>query len=100
MSRSYTSSLTCRKILLNGANGFTSSQKEVVLRIFIALKNPSSSAGFEPANSGSNGKHANHYTTKETSSDNDSSLDSLVALYNALIPSKLRMPLSWGISSH
>jgi hypothetical protein len=33
--------------------------KEVVLLIFIALKNPSSSAGFEPANLEYNGKHAN-----------------------------------------
>jgi hypothetical protein len=34
--------------------------KEVVLLIFIALENPSSSAGYEPANLGSNGKHDNH----------------------------------------
>jgi hypothetical protein len=34
------------------------SPKEVVLRIVIAIKNPSSSAGSEPANLGSNGKHA------------------------------------------
>jgi hypothetical protein len=38
---------------------------KVVLRIFIALKNPSLSAGFENANLGSNGKHANHYTTED-----------------------------------
>jgi hypothetical protein len=31
-----------------------------VVWIFITLKNPSPSAGFEPANLGSNGKHANH----------------------------------------
>jgi hypothetical protein len=31
-----------------------------VLRIFIAIKNPSSSAGFEPANLGYNGKHDKH----------------------------------------
>jgi hypothetical protein len=31
--------------------------------IFICLKNLSSSAGFKPANLGSNGKHDNHYTT-------------------------------------
>jgi hypothetical protein len=37
---------------------FTSPPKEVVLRIFITLKNPSSSAGFEPANLGSSGKQA------------------------------------------
>jgi hypothetical protein len=34
--------------------------KEDVLRIFIAIRNPSSSAGFEPAYIRSNGKHANH----------------------------------------
>jgi hypothetical protein len=32
----------------------------VLLRISIALKTPSSSAGFQPANFGSNGKHSNH----------------------------------------
>jgi hypothetical protein len=30
---------------------------------FVAIKNPSSSAGFQPANFGSSGKHDNHYTT-------------------------------------
>jgi hypothetical protein len=44
------------------ADGFTSSPKEVP--IFIAIKNPLFSAGLEPANLGSNGKHANHYTTE------------------------------------
>jgi hypothetical protein len=37
-----------------------------VLRIFIALKNPSPWPGFEPANFGSSGQHTNHYTTKVT----------------------------------
>jgi hypothetical protein len=36
-----------------------------VLQIFISLKNPSSSAGFEPTNLESNGKHANHYSTED-----------------------------------
>jgi hypothetical protein len=49
----------CRKIL-HGASGFTSPLKEGVLRIFIA------SAGFEPTNLGSNGKHANHYSSQAT----------------------------------
>jgi hypothetical protein len=59
-----------RKVLLHavnqrhGTDGFTSPPKEVVLRIFITLQNPSSSAGVEPANLGSSGKHANHYTTE------------------------------------
>jgi hypothetical protein len=34
--------------------------KEVVLRIFITLTNPSTSVGIEPANRGSSGEHANH----------------------------------------
>jgi hypothetical protein len=55
-------SLTCRKILRHGTDGLTSSPKEGVLRIFIALKNASPSAGYEPANLGSNGKQA---TTKD-----------------------------------
>jgi hypothetical protein len=44
---------------------------EGVLRIFIALKNPSSLAGFEPANLGSKGKHANYYTTEEKKKHNN-----------------------------
>jgi hypothetical protein len=51
---------TCREILRNGTSGFTSPPKEGVLRIFMALKSPSPSVGFEPANLGSSGKHANH----------------------------------------
>jgi hypothetical protein len=34
--------------------------KEVVLRIFITLKKPSTSFGIEPANLRSSGEHANH----------------------------------------
>jgi hypothetical protein len=37
-----------------------------VLRIFIALKNPSPWPDFEPATFGSNGQHTNNYTTKAT----------------------------------
>jgi hypothetical protein len=37
-----------------------------VLRIFIAIKNPSPWPGFEPATFGSSGKHTIHYTTKVT----------------------------------
>ena len=36
--------------LRHGKDGFTSPPKEGVLRIFFALKNPTTSAGFEPAN--------------------------------------------------
>jgi hypothetical protein len=56
--------LTCRKILLQGADGFTFNPKEGVLRIFIAPKNPSPSAGSEQINLVSTGKNANHYTSK------------------------------------
>jgi hypothetical protein len=38
-------------------------RKEVVLRIFIAIKMWSSSTGFEPANLGSSSKYVNHLTT-------------------------------------
>jgi hypothetical protein len=34
-------------------------------QICIYLKNPSLTAGFEPANFGYNGKHANHYFTED-----------------------------------
>jgi hypothetical protein len=50
--------LYARKVLLHavnlqhGTDGFTSPPKEVVLRIFITLKNPSTSAGIEPATLG------------------------------------------------
>jgi hypothetical protein len=59
-------SIHARKALLqsvnlrHGTDGFTSPPKEVVLRIFITLKNPSTSAGIEPANRGSRSEHANH----------------------------------------
>ena len=36
--------------LRRGTDGFTSPLKEGVLRIFFVLKNPTASAGFEPAN--------------------------------------------------
>jgi hypothetical protein len=52
--------LTLRKFLRHGADGFTFPPKEGVLRVFIALKNSSLSAKFEPAILGSNCKHANH----------------------------------------
>jgi hypothetical protein len=43
---------------LHGTDGFTSPPKEGVLSIFFALKNPTTSAGFEPANLGTKGQHA------------------------------------------
>jgi hypothetical protein len=45
--------------LRHGTHSFTSLPKEGVLRIFSALKNPTASAGFEPANLGTRGQHAN-----------------------------------------
>ena len=44
--------------LRHGTDGFTSPPKEGVLRIFFALKNPTASARFEPANLGTKGQHA------------------------------------------
>jgi hypothetical protein len=40
----YSEGILCREILRHGSDGFTSTPKEVMLQIFIALKNPSSSA--------------------------------------------------------
>jgi len=37
--------------------------REIVLRIFVAFKNPSPSVEFEPVILGSNGKNDNSYTT-------------------------------------
>jgi hypothetical protein len=45
-------------------SGFTFFPKEVMLLIFIPLKNPSLSAGFEAANLGSSGKQDEHYSTE------------------------------------
>jgi hypothetical protein len=53
------------QILLHWADGFTSRPKEGVLRIFIALKNPLPSGTIGPANLGSSGKYASHYTTED-----------------------------------
>jgi hypothetical protein len=50
-------------------DGFTSPLKKVMLQIYVAFKNPSSLAGFEPANLVSNGWHANHQTTGRDSLD-------------------------------
>ena len=44
--------------LRHGTDGFTSPLKEGVLRILFDLKNPTASAGFEPANLGTKGQHA------------------------------------------
>jgi hypothetical protein len=44
--------------LRHGTDSLTSPPKEGVLRIFFALKNPTASAGFEPANLSTKGQHA------------------------------------------
>jgi hypothetical protein len=43
--------------LRHGTDGFTSPPKEGVLRIFFRPKNPTASAGCEPANLGARGQH-------------------------------------------
>jgi hypothetical protein len=64
------------KILRHGADGFTSTSKEVVLWNFVKPKYPSLSAGFEHANLGSSGKHDKHYTTYIYSSNTGCSKES------------------------
>jgi len=44
--------------LRHGTDGFTSPPKEGVLRIFFRSKNPTASAGCQPANLGTKGQHA------------------------------------------
>jgi hypothetical protein len=60
----FKSSLTYRIILRHGISGYASHPKEGVLRIFIALKDPSPWPGSNPQPF--SGKHTNHYTTKAT----------------------------------
>ena len=48
----------------HGTDDFTSLPKEGVLRIFFALKNPTDSAGFEPAYLDTKGQHATSRPTK------------------------------------
>jgi hypothetical protein len=52
-----------------------------VLRIFIALKNPSPWSGFESATFGSSGQHTNHYTTKATRNKFAAAFGELSLLY-------------------
>jgi len=56
-------SLACRNIFRHGADGLTSSSKEGMLRIFVALKSPSSLVGFEPAKFVSNLNDDNKQTS-------------------------------------
>jgi hypothetical protein len=61
--RSYCSDLLTRHKILHGNDSFTSPSEEIMLQIFITFKTHLSSARFEPANLGFNGKHDNHQTT-------------------------------------
>jgi hypothetical protein len=58
-STSLLGSFTCGKAR-HGTDSFTSPPKEGVLRIFCP-KNPTASAGFEPANLGIKGQHEEAY---------------------------------------
>jgi hypothetical protein len=58
-------SLTCRKIVQHGADGFPSSLKEGMLWIFIALKIHYLWPCLNLQTLVSNDKHANYYTTKD-----------------------------------
>ena len=49
-----------RRKSTTGTPGFISFPKEVILKIFMLWKNPSSPAGFEHANLGSSGEYDNH----------------------------------------
>jgi hypothetical protein len=49
-----------KNLFLHGTGGFTFALKDDVLWIFITIKNPLSSARFEPVDLGLNGKHNNH----------------------------------------
>ena len=53
--------------LRHGTDGFTSPPKQGVLRIFFALKIPTASAGFEPANYGTKDQHATPTMVKKGS---------------------------------
>jgi hypothetical protein len=57
--------LTCHKISRDGTDGFTSPPKDVVLRIFTAIKIPLSVAGSRPANLGPNDKHNKQWTSED-----------------------------------
>jgi hypothetical protein len=57
--------LTYHNILRHGADGFAFPPKEVVLQIFIALKSPSLTSGFELENLGSSGKHDKNYSSEK-----------------------------------
>ena len=68
--------------LRHGTNGFTSLPKEGVLRIFFSLKNPTASAGFEPANWGSKGQHATFRPPKPLATNNSNMTNARMKDFN------------------
>jgi hypothetical protein len=83
--------------LRHGTDGITSPPKEVVLRIFITLKNPSSSAGFEPANLGSSGKHATTRPPRATTKKINIDIFTAVITWNLR---HLRYPVTFIVDPH
>ena len=79
----------------HGTDGFTSHPKEGALRIFFALKNPTASAGFEPANLDTKGQRATSRPPKPLWGDmdwidlalvRDSSWALVIAVMDLLVP--------------
>jgi hypothetical protein len=89
--------------LLNAANlqhwtdGFTSPPKEGVLRIFFALKNPTSSAGFEPTNLGTKGQHATSRPPKSYRASKYYQVFLFVQLNAQLDHSRLKLTLKFTL---
>jgi hypothetical protein len=81
-------------MLRHGADDFTSPPKENTLRIFIGFKNPSPSAGFEPANIGSNCKHANNYTAEGDYSYSYSNLHITATYFQTVYTIKVGVKMS------
>ena len=82
--------------LQHGTDGFTFPPKQGVLRIFFALRNPTVSAGFEPANLGTKGQHATprppkplHFNQRELR-DALGKADQPVAKWSLSFPGQLR----------
>jgi hypothetical protein len=69
-------------------------REEGVLRIFIALKNPSPWPVFEPATFWSSGQHTNHYTTKATYLLSDTKNQKLVSRPTAEEERKVSHPVT------
>jgi hypothetical protein len=57
--RTFLGTFTCRKSVTWDPRLYFPSERKACLRIFLLFKNPTASAGFEPANLGTRGQHAN-----------------------------------------